>query len=97
MLRSRHHLQLGLGVLLAGMVLGLAGCASDASLDAATVRPGDRPECLVGDDSGAVPARADGLLASQRQQRCHPEQTLEWNNTRKNEQPMQVDFHKRNE
>ncbi|UKE70512.1 hypothetical protein K8O61_05605 [Xanthomonas cerealis pv. cerealis] len=92
--KSRRNLQ---WIGCSALALVLAGCADSARWGDATVRPGERSECLVGEDESALPPRADGLALSQRRQRCHPEPWLQWSSERPVTQPMQVDFHKHDE
>ncbi len=90
--RSRRNLQW-----IGCSALALAACADNARWGDANLRPGERPECLVGEDDSALPPRADGLAASQRRQRCHPQRSLQWSSARSDTQPMQVDFRKHDE
>jgi len=92
--RSRRNLQ---WIGCSALAPTLAACAENARRDEADLRPGERPECLVGEDASALPRRADGLAASQRQQRCHPQESLQWSGERRDDRPMNVDFRKRDE
>ncbi|MCC4594989.1 hypothetical protein NRY95_15255 [Xanthomonas campestris pv. phormiicola] len=92
--RARRNLQ---WIGCSALALVLAGCADTARWGSANVRPGERPECLVGEAASALPQRADGLAVSQRWQRCHPQQSLQWSSERSDPQPMQVDFRKHDE
>ncbi|OAX57414.1 hypothetical protein [Xanthomonas graminis] len=92
--KSRRNLQ---WIGCSALALALAACADNARWGDATVRPGERPECLVGEDDSAVPRRADGLAASQREQRCHPQESLQWSSERHDDPPMNVEFRKHDE
>ncbi|CBA15474.1 hypothetical protein XALC_0957 [Xanthomonas albilineans GPE PC73] len=92
MRQLRDHVQwMGASALGLALLSGLTGCADRARWGDANVRP-DRPECLVGEQPSAIPPRADGLVANQRQQRCNPGQAPQGNIARSGEQPMQLDF-----
>ena len=76
------------------LVLGIAACSStDERLMDASVRPGDRAECLVGNDEIDVEGRASNR--SLRHQRCHPDQGLKWSNRDTRDKPIEVDFRKK--
>ncbi|KTF30228.1 hypothetical protein [Xanthomonas translucens] len=92
--KSRRHLQ---WIGCSALVLVLAGCADSARWGDAKVWPGERPQCLVGEDDSALPPRADGLALSQRRQRRHPQPSLRWSGERPDTQPMQVDFRQHDE
>ncbi len=87
--RSRRNLQW-----IGCSALALAACADGARWGDANVRPGERPECEV---PSALRRRADGLAASQCQQRCHPQESLQWSSERRDDRPMNVEFRKHDE
>ncbi len=87
----RHVQWMGASALGLALLSGLSGCADRAGWRDTSMRL-DRPECLVGEVPSAIPARADGLVANQRQQRCHPEQAQQVNSARSGEPPMRADF-----
>ncbi|MFC3655707.1 hypothetical protein FZ025_16245 [Xanthomonas hyacinthi] len=70
--RSRRNLQW-----IGCSALALAACADDARGTGANPRPGEPPQCLVGEGDSAIPSRADGLAVSQRRLRRHPSASLQ--------------------
>ena len=81
-----------LGVVVA--VLALSGCASQDRMMDAGVRPGDRADCLVGNDPLDDGSKG---MRSARHERCQPDRALKWSSEQSRGQPMEVDFRKKND